>query len=495
MQKMKNGKKIELILINCVYVMALAVVVFPLLLISQYNYPTADDWSFGVNAYQALQNGGGFWDVLRASCEMVYSSYMNWEGRFSAVLFGSLQPGIWGEEYYAVVAWLMLGAIILSELLLVKTFLDDNDTKENRWLWFPVIAPVVMMQILYCPYPEESFYWYTGSVNYTFVYGLSLVLLVLFWKLSSKESKRWKYILQIVCASILAILVGGNNFATSLSTFLILFVLSGLFLVYDRKAFAKTWYITLLTGISLVLCIVAPGNANRLNSNFGGETGGALEAIWMSLVRSFLNIYSWTDIKVLLTILLILPFVWKCVRNSKLSFKIPGIFTFLTFGIYASQIVSTMYVDGTTGGGRMGAILYYSYFIWIVGNVVYWTGWFVKHKSGMKDLFAKILLPYCAVVGILLVGIVYATDLREVTSYRAYRNWRQGFAQQYAAEWDARLEVLHDDEIKDAEFEFLSVYPDMLLYTDLQDENGYIWVNDACAMYYNKDSVRISSKN
>jgi len=492
-QRMKDRKKRELILINGIYALALSVVIFPLLLIAQYNYPTADDWSFGVNGYQALQSGGGLLDVLKASGEMVYDSYMKWEGRFSAVLFGSLQPGIWGENYYGIVAWIMLGAIILSEVFLCKSLLCEGAKGENRWLWFPVIAPALIMQILYCPYPEESFYWYTGSVNYTFAYGLSLILLVLFWKLATKVYKKWVAILLAFVASVLGILVGGNNFATSLSTFLALGVLSGLFLIYDRRAFSKTWYITVLTGCSLLFCILAPGNANRINSNFGGETGGAVEAIWMSLVRSFWNIYSWTNIKVLLMILLILPFAWKCVKNSNFTFKMPGIFTFLTFGLYASQIVATMYVDGTTGGGRMGAILYYSYYVWFVGNVVYWIGWLAKRQNKIKDLSVKILLPYCAVIGVLLVGTVYATDLKELTSYRAYRNWRQGFAQQYSAEWDARLEILHDDSIKDVEFQFLTVYPDMLLYTDLQDENGYVWVNDACAIYYNKNSIRIVS--
>lgn len=249
------------------------------------------------------------------------------------------------------------------------------------------------------------------------------------------------------------------------------------------------------------MCIIAPGNAKRISSNFGGETGGAVEAVVMSLVRTATNIYSWTNVKILLVLLFVLPFVWLCVKNMKFEFRFPGIFTALSFGVYASQITATMYVDGTTGGGRMAAILYYSYCIWLLLNVIYWVGWISKKVPKIIDLaerirnkFGKYFVVYCALIGVLLVAIVYVTDLKEITSYRAYRNWRQGWAQQYAAEWDARIEVLRNPEIHDVVFEPISVYPEMIMYTDLQDESGYVWVNSACAKYYGKSTISVGKK-
>ena len=173
-----------------------------------------------------------------------------------------------------------------------------------------------------------------------------------------------------------------------------------------------------------------------------------------------------------------------------------------TFGLYASQITSTLYVDGTTGGGRVAAILYYSYHVWRVGNVCYWTGWFCRKRqkwpvflektfSAAGSFVRRFLIPYCAVAGIILVGGIYTCDLKEISSYRAYRDWRQGWAQQYAIEWRARLEVLHDKNITQVEFAPLSVYPETMIYTDLQDADGYIWVNKACANYYDKEYIHI----
>ena len=74
----------------------------------------------------------------------------------------------------------MIGSIIFSEIYLAAQCLGKN----NRKLIIPVSVPVIILQLLYCPCPEESFYWYTGAVNYTFVYSMSLVLIALFLKLS-----------------------------------------------------------------------------------------------------------------------------------------------------------------------------------------------------------------------------------------------------------------------------------------------------------------------
>lgn len=62
---MKLTERKKMILINIVCVLALAVILWPLLVISKYNYPSADDWSYGVNTYRAIQNHEGVFNSLR----------------------------------------------------------------------------------------------------------------------------------------------------------------------------------------------------------------------------------------------------------------------------------------------------------------------------------------------------------------------------------------------------------------------------------------------
>lgn len=314
---MKLTERKKMILINIVCVLALAVILWPLLVISKYNYPSADDWSYGVNTYRAIQNHEGVFQFLKTVYETVRND--TWEARFANIALASLQPGIFGEHCYAIVAYLMIGSIIFSEIYLAAQCLGKN----NRKLIIPVSVPVIILQLLYCPCPEESFYWYTGAVNYTFVYSMSLVLIALFLKLS-ETMKTGKRLLLTFLVMLLAILVGGDNFATSVSTMCLLLCLQILFLIYRKDAFRRTWVITLLETLSVLKCATSPLTTARINGNFGGSVANTpIMAILLSFERTFLNIISWTNLKTLLVLLLILPFLWKAVRKMQYTFRLP----------------------------------------------------------------------------------------------------------------------------------------------------------------------------
>lgn len=491
-----DRKNVRLILVNVMFVIALIIVVFPLLLIARYNYPSADDWSYGTLGYHALKNGEGFFGVIRASLATVKDFYVSWEGRFVNSFFASLQPGIWGEKYYGVVAWIMIGIVIVSELYLCNSLLKIYAKGEAKWLSIPIIVPSLILQFLYNPAPEEGIYWYTGAVNYTFVYGLSLILLALFLKLGAEEYKKGAYIWRAAAACILAILVGGDNYSTSLSSFLTLFLLSALYLWFDRRAFYRTWFVTALVGISLLICIAAPGNMVRLNGTYGGVMGKK-QAIWMSLQYSLHTVYTESfHVRVALMILLILPFLWKAVKSMDYHFRFPALFTAVTFCLYASQPTPSIYVEKGIHSGRLMGILFFSYHVWLVGNVGYWVGWLSRRTNKMMETLKRIwgrldkyLLVYCV-----LAALLFAREIDHQGGGRsryAYQSWKEGLPQQYAKEWEERLGVLHDGSVKEVCFPPISVYPAMIMYTDLEPEGGFIWVNAACAQYYDKDEIRI----
>lgn len=315
MKLTKLTEKKKLMLISAACVIALAVILWPLLAISKYNYASADDWSYGVHTYQVLQNHGGLIAFVQAIIETVQESF--WEARFANIALATLQPGIFGEHCYAIVAYLMIGSIIFSEMYLLAQCIG----KENRGLILPISIPMIMIQLLYCPFPEESFYWYTGAVNYTGIYSLSLILVGLVLKLATRELKKVDRILSLVITCILAILVGGDNLATSLSTFCLLVLLEIVFLAKNKDGFRRTWFVVLVNIASLCIVCFSTRTQTRLEWNFEGDTlYSPLMAIWESFVRTFLNIVSWTNLKMLLLLLLVIPLHGKqsgrCIIHS-----------------------------------------------------------------------------------------------------------------------------------------------------------------------------------
>lgn len=442
---------------------------------------------------------GGVNQVLYAAIQSAKEAYLGWDGRFANDFLDSLQPGIWGEKYYAMTPYILIGMLIFSEMFFWRFIICAGARdRKNYLLWVPVAICPLIIQILYTPSPIESFYWYTGGMNYTFVYGLSLILMVLFVGLGVQQSgrKEWR-IARAGGACILSIFVGGGNFSTSLSTVLALCIITALFLMQKKYFFLqRTWYVTLITTVSLTVCLMSPGSVKGNAARMTG-LGNPLYAVWQSLIISATNIRVWTITGgVLLMLLFLLPFLWRVVENAEISFQYPLLFSVLTFGIYASQIMPNIYVSGNSGGGRNAAIYYYSYIVWLVLNAWYWTGWLRSRKKIKTVIKSDVsLFVYCSIVGIALVSFIYLCDKKSISSYKAYRDWKQGWAQQYAEEWEERLKVLHDENIDKVAFRPLSVQPEILMYTDLQDEDGYIWVNDACALYYQKSSIIISQEH
>ncbi|MCM1101756.1 MAG: DUF6056 family protein [Clostridium sp.] len=481
--------------IQFVCIVCMGMVVLPLLVLGHFDYPSADDWSLANLTHHALESGGGPGGVVRAVGETVRLWREKGEPRYANALLGSIQPGIWGEHCYRITPWLMIGGLVTAQTIccayLLKAF-----RASDKWLVLPIIFPSLMIQILCVPYPVETFYWYVGSVNYTFTFSVSLIALTVYLRLQGGCSKRGQTVWRMIGGSLLTALAVGSNYATGLSA-VCLFTALSLRAIWHRnkKGFLRSLPITVTAIVGLLVCATAPGNQVRVSTEFVGRTMGAGEAVIRSLERAVLLIYSWTTWKIVWMVLLILPFLWRALRNSGHTFRYPALFTLFSYGIYASQIVPTMYVGGNTGGGRMADILYYAYHIWVLSNVGYWLGWIqrkVKWEKipalcSLKNWVGRRLLLYFVTVGLCLAGIICATELSRTSTYRACAWLFKGYAQDYAAVWEGRLEILRDDSVREVLFDPLQVPYEMVFYADF--EPGENWVNSACADYYDKEYV------
>ena len=86
----------------------------PIYAASVYAFPQADDWSYSYHTRLAWVDTHSFLEVLKGAVTAVAEAYVNWQGTFSSIFLMSLQPGIWGERFYAAVPFIMTGLWTLS---------------------------------------------------------------------------------------------------------------------------------------------------------------------------------------------------------------------------------------------------------------------------------------------------------------------------------------------------------------------------------------------
>lgn len=98
----------------------LGLTLLPVAALSVYNHPCSDDYSYGLYVAQAVRSGGSLWEVLAAAAKETAETYLDWQGTFSAVFLMALQPAAFGEGFYALTPWIMVGSLVFSTFFFLK---------------------------------------------------------------------------------------------------------------------------------------------------------------------------------------------------------------------------------------------------------------------------------------------------------------------------------------------------------------------------------------
>ena len=150
---------------------------------SVYAFPQADDWSYSWRTRLAWVDTHSLLEVVKEACTTVAESYVEWQGTFSSIFLMALQPGIWGERFYAVVPFFMTGLLTFATLFFLSYILKETD-RSCRVIFSMAVLWLTVQEICCKP---AAFYWYNGAVHYIVPYCLFLILAVLVLKNLQKE--------------------------------------------------------------------------------------------------------------------------------------------------------------------------------------------------------------------------------------------------------------------------------------------------------------------
>ena len=180
----------------------------PLLLIAQYAVPCADDFNYGVLTHRAWETEHSVSSVLAAAGAQVADSYQQWQGTFAAIFLMALQPAVFGEQYYVFGPVLMYAVFICGTFFFCwALFRKFFGAGKCQFLILSVVWTSLCLQMP--PSALEGFYWFNGSVFYTFFFSISLFFygLVILYLQSDSQKKKTVYFI-LLC--FLAILIGGS---------------------------------------------------------------------------------------------------------------------------------------------------------------------------------------------------------------------------------------------------------------------------------------------
>lgn len=472
----------------------------PVVALSFYASPSADDYSYGDTTAAAVQNGS-FSDVLSVVAASTRKSYLEWQGSFAAVFLMNLQPAVFGPEYYFVTTFIMLGSLIIGTALFLRELLVKY-LHADVWQYCLVTAVILTMTIHFCYDPVESFYWYNGSIYYTFFYGLALILAAAVLCALRVEKVGMKVFLTVL-SSVLCAVIGGGNYTTALSVMLIL-VFSAALLVLKKDKRALILLAVLAAGMAtFMISVLSPGNGVRQEAAQSGTS--PVTAILLSFVLGGYIFCNSLSLPVLIGFAAITPVLFALAKKTAYSCDHPFWFSLISVGIFCAQCTPPIYGLGIAVPERLLNIIYFSFYIFILLNMIVWSGYIAEryNTESAEKLFSAIgehstlifastvILFSALAVGNCTIGKgedgeteILALPLGAEAAYELV----SGEAADFREENRVRIELLENGEGEDVVLQSYSARP-YLLFADDITTNPADWRNKALAGYYHCSSV------
>ncbi|MCM1561857.1 MAG: hypothetical protein NC123_20355 [Butyrivibrio sp.] len=482
----REKDKLAAILLTVLFVLQ----IIPLLYLGRFNHPTSDDFKYGAYSHTAWQETGSLTAVIEAAVKGVAEDYRTWQGSYSALFLMRLEPTVFGERYYGLVPWIMLGILTAGTLYFLRT-LCKVVLKSDTPHYISMSMLVLSLCVQFSPVASEQFFWYNSSVYYNAFHAILLFYLGWLIRFGCEGKKR--YIVYMVLGGPL---LGGGNYVTALFLFICHVTALGILWHWKkRKEFRTVLFLWIEFVVCFVISAAAPGNAVR-GSEIAGY--GAVSSIIRSLLQGVRYYMAWIDKWWLLAALFLLPMMLELIRKTSFQFRFPGFVLLYLYGAFSAMSCPTFYALGSTGPGRIINIIYDSFLLVSYVQMFYLLGYIcrrweeaVSDEAGQKERVNGLLVSLYNSALIVLLGILLLSGtILDMTTVTACKVWVTGKGKQYDQEYKERLAVLEDESVTDVVFEPYTVEPDLVFIADGTDDPEFV-NNREWADFYGKNSLVI----
>ena len=466
--------------------LALLALLIPMLNAARFDVPALDDYSYGLPTHRVWTETGNILSVLNAAVRHVKSIYYSWQGTFSAIFLFTLNPMIFGEQYYQICPWLILLSLLAGIFLFTFSVWGGLfKAAKSECLLIAVIWSVLCTQFL--PRASQGIYWYNGAVYYTFFFGLAAIACsMLVWFLLGKNSK-----FRLIMISILLLIISGGNLVTGLTTAVLLVSLEFFLLISKREEWKQLLLPFGSFFAGFILNVIAPGNAIR--QTFFAKPG-AFRAVIIAFEQSAIFGKKWFSLPVISLMFLLIPVFMRIADSCNWQFRLPllvSLYSVCLTGVMFYPPIYAMTEHNLDHLGRIINIIYFGMLFLSIFNLFYWVGWLMRKGILRETLILPGNKGQFNVVYLLLILLVFAFGMTRIkwydtTSISAYRSYRSGQMGHYGYTYKQRLKILKDPEVKDAVLKRFPYRPYVLFYHELSE---YPEENTTIAAWYGKNSV------
>lgn len=471
-------------------VLLLVLLLIPVLYLSFVNRASGDDYGYGTFTRAAWVGSHSLLPVLREACQTVKRYYGGWQGTWFSVFVFSLQPEVFHDGAYVIVAFMMLFLWIGSTFYLFHQILCRH-MKFQKWCYLLITICFLILSIEFVPSPKSSVFWFNGCAHYMLPFTMCQMAAA--WLLKYGETWRKRYLFGSI---IFMTLLGGSNYQAAL---LILITacyigISVWFLKKDKRILLLAIPVILET-IGLVISMVAPGNKVRAGADFGFSALDGVKTIGYSFLYGITDVGTYMRERPLIfagLLFLFLVFLTVfCAFEEVYHLKYPVWLGAMLFCLYSAMQAPAVYAGVEVSRGVLNTnfqvfLLTASGLLLIIAQK---AAEMIKARwkeHGNRNVFRFITVP--GIVLCLFLLILCRSSVKISTSYVSLMYITSGEAADYKEQMELQTKLMEDETTEDVIVPFINDVQGPLMHMPVTSDKT-AWTNSVTSQFYGKNSV------
>ncbi len=487
---MRDRKKILSAVWAVVLIGISVLTVIPLLKLGIYDHPSADDFNYSIQTYRVWQETHSLGKVIGAAWSTSIRFWHTWQGLYASAFVLALQPAIFGETYYALTVWLTVGTLYVSNLIFVEYVLHHK-LRVSALSAMALAFAMSMVMVQWLPSAVQGFYWYNGAMNYTFFYGVLLLLIV--GQISFYTPRKWwQYTIKVLATLFLGVILMGGNHVTALCglmTGILACILA--FLRKKRQPVIASLIVGagMLTGFLINVC--SPGTSVR--QAYFTDRPGFFGTIAIAVKTGILSINDWLGLGLFVCVAGMLPLAMATAKKVSAergyAFRYPLAVFVASVAWICMMFCPPVYATGGTGEGRLWNVIYFVFVLLVFINEFYLCGWLCagSHMENLPQNEEQKPVARAAAGAVLAAGLIILC-LYDSSSYIARMEMRYEQAQGYSVQADQRVELYLNSAGGDVTVPAYTTQPELLYFDDITGDAAD-WRNVSVRDYYGLNSV------
>ena len=431
---------------------------YPVINIAQYTHSTTDDYWMSFSVHRVWESTHSAISALKEALHTAVLAWKYHSGCFISMFVTALSPVAFNEKYYMYAAYATL--IILMASVIMSSYAVLRKIFKQSFAPVAAVACVALYLLVnYLPSPGEGFYWWPGASNYTIFFALFLFLqtfIMLYIKNNNKVC--------LIIACILAAAACQGNLLTALSGTCILFF--EMIYMSKKSGIRKNGVIIIfiLSLISLMLSVLAPGNYIR-----GAQTVGKLgiiETVWKSIKNGSIFFVSYHKNGTMpYYIFIAFASLAAFLRSDcTFNFKKPLLFVTMAYLTYCACLAPVEFT-GIPYYARVLDLIYFNCVLVTIVGIVYVMGYVsvvIKKKRTISNNTLQIIFAAFSAAKIAFSMISYLNT----TSYAARVYIDNGDAKRFDKRIDDRFVSYYDSGARNVELSYEDSVPGIFFFND-----------------------------